>query len=131
MKDRIRQLRKSLGLTQTEFAEKLGFTMVFICQVETGAKIPSERTIADIARVFNVNVEWIKTGEGEMKKEIPKEEVIASFIGDILKEDNSDGLKEYKLKIFSMLAQLPVEDWERIRKFTYSLIQENEKETDK
>lgn len=66
MNDRIKKIRKMLDMTQIEFSSKIGLSRNFIAQIETGAKIPSDRTISDICRVFNVNEEWIRTGNGEI-----------------------------------------------------------------
>lgn len=86
MNERIKELRKILNLTQNEFAAKLLLSQNFIAQVESGKKNISERTVADICREFNINVEWLRTGEGDMFN-IPEDEdtVIAS---ELLEEDN-------------------------------------------
>lgn len=66
MVNRIIELRKINNLSQEKFAEKLNLSRNFINQVETGKKNFSDRTILDICREFNVNEEWLRTGEGEM-----------------------------------------------------------------
>lgn len=65
MISRIIKIRESEGLSQEKFAEKLGLSRNFINQVENGKKNISDRTISDICREFNVNEEWLRTGEGE------------------------------------------------------------------
>ena len=62
MNERIRTLRKNLGLTQEEFSAKIGLSRNFIAQIETGTKEPSERTIKDICREFNVSYLWLTKG---------------------------------------------------------------------
>ena len=64
MNARIKELRKSLNLTQEEFSSKIGLSRNFITQLEIGTKKPSDRTISDICREFNVNEVWLRTGEG-------------------------------------------------------------------
>ena len=66
MEERIKLIRKYYGLNQTQFAEKLGLSRNHIAQVETGKGKFSERTIKDICRIWNVNEDWLKSGEGEM-----------------------------------------------------------------
>ena len=66
MKDRIKLIRKEEDLNQTQFAEKLGLSRNHIAQVETGKGKFSERTIKDICRIWNIDEEWLKTGNGEM-----------------------------------------------------------------
>lgn len=53
------------GLTKTAFAEKLNVSQPFISKLASGASIPSDRTIADICREFNISEEWLRTGNGE------------------------------------------------------------------
>ena len=64
--DRITLIIKNSGLTKTKFAEKLNLSQPFVSKIANGLAIPSDRTIADICREFNVNENWLRTGEGEM-----------------------------------------------------------------
>ncbi len=63
---RIKQLRKMLGLTQKEFAEKIGKATISISKWEAGDRTPDESTLRLISQTFGVNLDWLKTGEGEM-----------------------------------------------------------------
>ncbi len=66
MNTRIRQLRKSLKLTQAQFASMIGLSQNYITLVESGDRSPSDRTVADICRVFSISQEWLRTGKGDM-----------------------------------------------------------------
>jgi transcriptional regulator with XRE-family HTH domain len=66
MKDRLKQLRKTLNLTQQEFAERIGVNRSTIAGYETGVKYPIDAICTSICREYNVNEKWLKTGEGEM-----------------------------------------------------------------
>jgi len=66
MVQRVIQIRKKAGLNQEQFSKKLGLSRNFINQFETGKKNMSDRTISDICRIFNVNEQWLRTGEGDM-----------------------------------------------------------------
>ena len=66
MNTRIQQIRKTVGMTQDEFAEKIGLSKNFVWMIEKGERIPSERTIKDICRTFKVNYAWLVHGSGEM-----------------------------------------------------------------
>lgn len=66
MNTRIGEVRKSLGLNQQEFASRIGLTRNYVSLIETGGRTPSERTVSDICREFNVNEKWLRTGEGSM-----------------------------------------------------------------
>ena len=68
MKDRVLKVRKEAGLNQEDFAKKLNLTKNYISLIETGNRVPSDRTISDICREFNVNEEWLRNGTPPMKK---------------------------------------------------------------
>lgn len=68
MDERIRKLRKSLDLTQREFAERIGSTQNVLANYESGRRNPSSAVINNICKEFNVNEEWLRTGNGEMLK---------------------------------------------------------------
>jgi transcriptional regulator, cro/CI family len=63
--ERIAWCIKDSGLTKTAFAERINVGQPFISQLCSGAKNPSDRTIADICREFNISELWLRTGEGE------------------------------------------------------------------
>ena len=62
MNTRISEVRKSAGLTQEEFAIKIGLSRNFIWMIEKGDRVPSDRTIADICREFGVSEAWLRYG---------------------------------------------------------------------
>ncbi len=64
LNERIKQLRKDLGLTQTEFGKRLGIKQTTVAGYETGGRIPIDAVVSLICREFNVNEEWLRTGEG-------------------------------------------------------------------
>lgn len=70
MKDRIKQIRNSLGLTQQKFADRLGLKRQTIAAYEIGNIKPSDSTIILICKEFNINKEWLENGEGEPQKNI-------------------------------------------------------------
>lgn len=69
MKNRILKIRKDSKLNQEDFGLRLNLTKNYISLIETGNRIPSDRTISDICREFNVNEDWLKNGTGDMYKE--------------------------------------------------------------
>lgn len=77
MKDRIRQLRKELGLNQTEFGERIGVKQTTIAGYETGAKNPMESVVLSICREFNVSEDWLRNGTGEMFLDVKENSIIA------------------------------------------------------
>ncbi|MBR0341555.1 MAG: helix-turn-helix transcriptional regulator [Oscillospiraceae bacterium] len=82
MKERIKSIRKSLGLTQEQFSDKLNLSRNYIAQLEIGTKVPSDRTISDMCREYNINEQWLRTGEGEMY-DLPEDRT-AAIVADLL-----------------------------------------------
>ena len=68
MKNRIKKLRKTLNMTQQEFAERIGVKRNTIGQYEIGRNEPIDSIINLFCREFNVNEEWLRTGIGQMFK---------------------------------------------------------------
>lgn len=66
LKDRLKTLRKSLGLTQQEFADRIGIKRNTLANYEAGRNIPIDSVYQLICREFSVNETWLRTGEGEM-----------------------------------------------------------------
>ena len=64
--ERIKEIRRAVGCTQQEFADRLGLKRNTIATYEIGKAVPSDRTISDICREFRVSEVWLRTGEGEM-----------------------------------------------------------------
>jgi transcriptional regulator with XRE-family HTH domain len=67
LKRRIKELRSSMGLTQQQFADRLGLKRQTIAAYEVGNTEPSNATLLSICREYKVNENWLRTGEGEMK----------------------------------------------------------------
>lgn len=66
MNERIKQLRKTLGFTQQEFAERIGVKRNTIAQYETGRNEPIGSVLNLICKEYNVNPDWLRNGSGEM-----------------------------------------------------------------
>ena len=99
-KERIKEVRKSNGLTQTEFGEKIGVKGNTVTGYETGIRSPSDAIIVSICREFGVNEEWLRTGKGEMF--LPKSR--GQEIGEIVKAAAQHD-PETAAKFFSSLLE--------------------------
>lgn len=121
MKDRIKALRKKRDMTQEEFSSKLGLSRNFIAQIESGTKIPSERTIKDICRVFGVNEDWLRTGEGDPYIKRTRNQEIAAFMNDVM--DLPD--EAFKKEFIDRIRRLDEKDWEAIANIVDKLLKES------
>lgn len=117
MNERIALVRKSLGLTQEKFAEQVGLSRNFMWMIESGTRVPSDRTISDICREFNVNETWLRTGEGEMFNQITRSEKITAFLADITADEGDD----FKRRFVEILAELEPEDWKLLERMAEKL----------
>lgn len=72
--NRIAWCIKDSGLTKTDFAARINISQSFISRLVSGERLPSDRTIADICREFNISEVWLRTGEGEPHMERDKDE---------------------------------------------------------
>ena len=66
MHNRIKMVREKYSLNQTEFANRLEIKQSTFSANESGARPASDRTISAICREFNINENWLRTGDGEM-----------------------------------------------------------------
>jgi len=72
MEERLKKLRKTLGLNQEDFGSKIGLTRSAICNYENGSRTLMEQTIISICREFNVNRVWLVEGIGDMFTNLPE-----------------------------------------------------------
>lgn len=71
MKDRLKLLRKTLGLKQREVAERLGVNVGLIGQWESGTKAVGKARIYQLCKEYDVRREWLETGAGDMFEPTP------------------------------------------------------------
>ena len=64
--ERVREVRKTLGLTLEKFGEKIGMKKNSVSQIENGKNNVTDANIKAICREFNVDYIWLTTGDGEM-----------------------------------------------------------------
>ena len=81
MKNRIKKIRLDKNLTQSEFGKALGVKGNTITNYENGLRKPSDAILLSICREFNVNEEWLRTGNGEPYT--PKEDRFSSYLSSI------------------------------------------------
>lgn len=110
MNNRIKEIRKYMGETQEEFARKLGLSRNYIGLIEIGKRVPSDRTISDICRVYDVNENWLRTGEGEMLKGEDASWVTASI-------KLAEMPSEIREPLLSFIANISDEEWRIIKDY--------------
>ena len=126
MNNRIKQVRKTAGLKQAEFAERIGLKPNTVTSYETGLRIPSDAVILSICREFNVNEKWLRTGEGEMFNHKTRNESLTEFFSDVLSDGDS-----IKAQLLSIMAKLSTEQWELLDDIAHKLYDETKNQKNK
>ena len=124
MNGRIRKIRKVLDLTQTEFAKKIGMTQNTLTGYERGRINPSNSVINNICKTFNINEEWLRTGEGEMFIKISRDKKISDFIDNALSQESSS----FRRRFIAVLSALDDSDWEVLEKMALELAKNHDPE---
>lgn len=114
--ERIKALRKALGLNQTEFGQKIGIKQTTVAAYETGIRTPLDPIILSICKEYDVNEEWIRNGTGSMFLEKDTDQEFAEAISQI----NFHGDELIK-KIIIDYMHLNDENKEKAKKFILDL----------
>ena len=113
MNERIRQLRNSLRLSQSEFGAKIGLSQNYIWMIEKGERTPSDRTISDICREFGVSLAWLQFGDGEMYVKRGMNEELGLMVSSLMGEAD----ESFRKRFISAMMELPPEFWPEFEKF--------------
>jgi len=103
--NRIKTVREALNLSQREFGEKLGVSRDVISNIEYNRVKPKELLLRHICQLYRVNENWLKTGEGEMFLDDPKEISKFEEALKIFKSLRPD-FQDYALDQIKKLAEL-------------------------
>ena len=84
---RIADAIAAKGMKKSEVARRINVSPAFISQLCSGAALPSERTIVDIASVCSVHDIWLRSGEGEMFQAMTEDEELAAYLRDVMHDE--------------------------------------------
>ena len=104
MNERIKEVRKVLNMTQTEFGERIGMTASGISRLESGDTNPIESTIKLICATYNVDYRWLTTGQGEMFLPMDTDALVDKYLA---------GESELTKAIMKAFAKLPDEECDK------------------
>lgn len=125
MTERIKELRKALGLTQQKFADKIGVKQNTVAQYEIGRNPPTDTVVTLICREFDVNEEWLRTGAGPMFVEKTRDEELAEFFGKVLAGD-----PDFRRRLLSAMSRLSEEQWAMLEEVAQRLASDIEAQKD-
>jgi len=109
LKDRLRLLRKELGLTQREFSERIGIKPNTFSQYESGRNEPIDAVLRLICETFNVNEEWLRTGNGEMFAQRDPYDELYRMADEMLRDESA----EMKRRLVTAILKLSPEQIDR------------------
>jgi len=118
-KDRIREFRKSLKLSQTAFGEELGVSRDVINNLEQGRVEPSDLIINMMCARFGIDEQWLRTGAGTMFRKKSRDEEIAEWAATL-----GDVGNDFKRRFVYALTKLDETGWEVIERFAQTLYDE-------
>ena len=118
MKDRIKAIRNSKQLSQSEFAKKISVSRSAICKMESGENLPSEQTISLICTEFWVNENWLRNGVGEMFLKRTKDDEISEMLGKIQRDNEN----HFKKRLVAALSKLDDKDWDSLEKLVDEIV---------
>ena len=103
------QVVDKVASSKSDFARAINVTPAYISKLgKQPESIPSDRTISDICREFNVDEHWLRTGEGEMFRPKTRNEELLEFAVRAAESPSSD----IKAKLLHVMAKLTEEQWE-------------------
>lgn len=127
MNERLKELRTTLKLNQSEFGEKLGVSRDVISNIELNRADIKEPFIKLLCKTFRVDYMWLTTGVGDMFMEADLDDF--ELIQDIISNQS-----EFAQNVFKLCCKLTEEDWKNIEKVAKNVskyIKEIKEDTEK
>ena len=107
--ERVKAVRKSLGLTLEKFGEKIGIKKAAVSKIENGENSLTDSNLKSICREFNVDYMWLTTGNGEMF--VNTDDAALTMIDNIMSGEN-----DFHKNLLKACASLDMDDLKVIEK---------------
>ena len=117
---RVKILRQSLGMSQTDFGTKIGVTRGVINNLDRGLTELQDPLLSLVCSVFNARREWLESGEGEMFEPQDAEAPFYDAMG-IITNDVPDSFRK---RFVIALAELDDAGLDAMEQFIRSLIRD-------
>lgn len=122
--ERVKEVRKSLGLTLEKFGERIGVTRGSMSNIENGNRNLTEQMTKSICREFSVDYMWLTTGEGEMFVE--SDDDFFERIDRIMAGENES--RKNMIKTLLYASDADIEAFDRLVDYYISLRADNKKD---
>lgn len=119
MKDRIKAVRKDSGLSQKEFGKRLCVSGSAVQKWEYGEMSPTDPVLQLMAQRFDVDLNWLLTGEGEMHRESSTDEMILKLAADVTTGRSSEERRWFA----EWLASAEDDDLRRLMEYAEQLVE--------
>ena len=122
MKDRIKQIRKQAGISQTKFGERIGVTLSAVQKWEMGLNQPDSTSIKLIAQEFGVNETWLRTGAGSMTASKSRQQEMAELVKSLM----ADRPESFRSALVTALLRFDPDgpEWEILERIYDSIAKE-------
>lgn len=128
MNQRIKELRKILGLSQEEFAAQLGLTRGAITNIEHNKTEPKPLLVQLICKEFKVNEIWLRTGVGDPFQKKERSQEMTELYADLM----NDRPESFRTRLITALLRFSPDgpEWAALESIYNSIQAEAEKKTD-
>lgn len=120
--ERVKELRKSLGLTLEKFGERLGVGKTAISKIEKGENNLSDQMFKSICREYGVREEWLRSGEGDPFGAQTKNQRILAFANQVMADEDAS----FRNRLVDALSRLDESEWETLEKIALDVVNRGE-----
>ncbi len=117
MHERIKKLRSVLHISQQKLADDTYTSQSTVAAYEKSITCPTNQFIQLLCIKYNVNEHWLRTGEGEMFRQLSRDEELAAAFGRVLRGDDN-----FKKRFIAILCRMDENCWIALRDFARQLM---------
>lgn len=125
---RVKAVRKELGMTLDAFGKRVGVTKTAISNIENGARCLTDQMLLSICREFGVNETWLRTGAGEPFMPPSRSEEMGRLVKSLM----ADKPEAFRSRLITALLRFDADgpEWQLLENIYNSVAADAEKETD-
>lgn len=124
---RVKAVRKELGMTLDAFGKRVGVTKTAISNIENGARCLTDQMLLSICREFGVNETWLRTGAGEPFMPPSRSEEMGRLVKSLM----ADKPESFRSRLITALLRFDADgpEWQLLENIYNSVAADAEKET--